>query len=66
MERFIFTSKILPSNAFKYDTFMAYEYSLKRLNTERLDLYLIHWPSNNHSIWETSYEHGDIGNGKVW
>ncbi len=36
-------SKVLPSNASKAKTIAACERSLKRLNTEVIDLYLLHW-----------------------
>jgi diketogulonate reductase-like aldo/keto reductase len=36
-------SKVLPSNSSKRDTIAACERSLKRLNTDRIDLYLLHW-----------------------
>lgn len=36
-------SKVLPSNASRDGTVKAAERSLKRLNTDRLDLYLLHW-----------------------
>lgn len=36
-------SKVLPSNASKAKTISACERSLKRLNTEVIDLYLLHW-----------------------
>ena len=38
-------SKALPSNAAKRDVIAACEKSLKRLGTDRLDLYLLHWRS---------------------
>ena len=38
-------SKVLPQNASRRETIAACERSLKRLGTERLDCYLIHWPS---------------------
>ncbi len=45
-------SKVLPSNA-SYDlTLRACERSLKRLGTDHLDLYLLHWESR-HPIGET-------------
>jgi diketogulonate reductase-like aldo/keto reductase len=36
-------SKVLPSNASRKATLAACERSLKRLGTDRLDLYLLHW-----------------------
>ena len=36
-------SKVLPSNASRTGTLRACEASLKRLGTERIDLYLLHW-----------------------
>ncbi len=36
-------SKVLPSNASRAKTIAACERSLKRLNTEVIDLYLLHW-----------------------
>ena len=36
-------SKVLPSNASRRGTITACERSLKRLNTDRLDGYLLHW-----------------------
>lgn len=36
-------SKVLPQNASRQGTIAACEQSLKRLGTDRLDLYLLHW-----------------------
>jgi diketogulonate reductase-like aldo/keto reductase len=36
-------SKVLPQNASRAGTVAACERSLRRLNTDRLDLYLLHW-----------------------
>ena len=36
-------SKVLPQNATRRGTIAACERSLKRLRTDRLDLYLLHW-----------------------
>jgi diketogulonate reductase-like aldo/keto reductase len=41
-EMFI-VSKVLPSNASRSRTIAACERSLKRLRTDRIDLYLLHW-----------------------
>lgn len=45
-------SKVLPSNASYDGTLRACKNSLKRLKTDWLDLYLLHWPGN-HPIKET-------------
>ncbi len=37
-------SKVLPSNASRKGTIAACERSLKRLGTDHLELYLLHWP----------------------
>ncbi|HVQ11560.1 MAG TPA: aldo/keto reductase [Methyloceanibacter sp.] len=44
-EMFI-VSKVLPQNASRAGTIAACERSLKRLNTDRIDLYLLHWRGN--------------------
>jgi diketogulonate reductase-like aldo/keto reductase len=40
-------SKVLPHNASLDGTLRAAERSLKRLRTDRLDLYLLHWPGSH-------------------
>jgi diketogulonate reductase-like aldo/keto reductase len=40
---FFLVSKVYPHNASKQGTIAACERSLKRLNTDYLDLYLLHW-----------------------
>jgi len=40
-------SKVLPSNASRRGTITACERSLQRLNTDRLDCYLLHWPGSH-------------------
>jgi diketogulonate reductase-like aldo/keto reductase len=45
-------TKVLPSNASKDGIAAACERSLKRLATDRVDLYLLHWPGR-HPIAET-------------
>lgn len=39
-------SKVLPSNASRAGVQRACENSLKRLSTDRIDLYLLHWPGS--------------------
>jgi diketogulonate reductase-like aldo/keto reductase len=39
-------SKVMPSNASRAGTIKACERSLKYLGTDRLDLYLLHWPGS--------------------
>jgi diketogulonate reductase-like aldo/keto reductase len=45
-------SKVYPHNASRSGTPAACERSLKRLRTDRLDLYLLHWPGS-HPLSET-------------
>lgn len=40
-------SKVLPSNASRHGTTAACEASLKRLGTDHIDLYLLHWPGRH-------------------
>jgi diketogulonate reductase-like aldo/keto reductase len=42
-DKVFLVSKVLPQNATRKGTIAACEQSLKRLNTDRLDLYLLHW-----------------------
>jgi diketogulonate reductase-like aldo/keto reductase len=51
-ESLFLTSKVLPSNASYKGTLAACARSLKRLKTEYLDLYLLHWPGS-HPLEET-------------
>jgi diketogulonate reductase-like aldo/keto reductase len=51
-EEVFLTSKILPRNADREGTVEACQRSLRRLDTDHLDLYLLHWPSS-HPIEET-------------
>ena len=45
-ERIFLVSKVYPQNAGGQRLIDACEGSLKRLNTDRLDLYLLHWPGS--------------------
>src|ERR1041384_6747812 len=40
-------SKVLPSNASRAGTQRACGRSLRRLGTDRLDLYMLHWPGSH-------------------
>ncbi|HYY40165.1 MAG TPA: aldo/keto reductase [Nitrososphaera sp.] len=52
-EEVFLVSKVWPSNASYEDTLMACRRSLRRLKTDLLDLYLLHWPSERYPIEET-------------
>jgi diketogulonate reductase-like aldo/keto reductase len=52
-EDIFLASKVLPSNASYEGTIKSCKNSLKRLKTEYLDLYLLHWPSYQYPIAET-------------
>ncbi len=52
-EEVFLVSKVLPSNASYDRTKKSCRQSLKRLKTDWLDLYLLHWPSGSHPISET-------------
>jgi len=45
-EKVFLVSKVLPSNATYQGTLEACHQSLKRLRTDYLDVYLLHWPSD--------------------
>jgi diketogulonate reductase-like aldo/keto reductase len=45
-DRVFLVSKVLPSNASYAGTLQACERSLKALQTDRLDCYLLHWPGS--------------------
>jgi diketogulonate reductase-like aldo/keto reductase len=51
-ERVFLVSKVLPDNASRKGTIRACENTLKRLNTEHLDCYLLHWPGR-HALSDT-------------
>jgi diketogulonate reductase-like aldo/keto reductase len=46
-------SKVLPQNASRKGTVAACEGSLARLNTDRLDCYLLHWRADYHPLDDT-------------
>jgi diketogulonate reductase-like aldo/keto reductase len=51
-DRVFLVSKVLPNNASYEGTLRACEASLKRLGTDRLDVYLLHW-AGNHPLADT-------------
>ncbi|WP_428490706.1 aldo/keto reductase [Rhodopila sp.] len=51
-DRLFIVSKVLPQNASRGGVAAACERSLKRLNTDRIDLYLLHW-RGGHPLAET-------------
>jgi diketogulonate reductase-like aldo/keto reductase len=55
-------SKVLPSNASYAGTLRACEKSLKRLRTDRLDSYLLHWPGS-HPLTETIHAFEELEKG---
>jgi diketogulonate reductase-like aldo/keto reductase len=56
---------VLPSNASHEGTITACEASLKRLGTDRIDLYLLHWPGR-HPLRETVAAFEDLrASGKI-
>lgn len=52
-DRVFIATKVLPSNASYKGTLAACDRSLKRLRTDHVDLYLLHWWSSQHPIEET-------------
>ena len=54
------TSKVSPKNLHHDDLIEACESSLERLDTEYLDLYLIHWPNENIPTKETFSAMGEL------
>jgi diketogulonate reductase-like aldo/keto reductase len=52
-DRVFIATKVLPSNASRAGTIRACEASLRRLRTDYVDLYLLHWWSSAHPISET-------------
>jgi diketogulonate reductase-like aldo/keto reductase len=59
-DRVFLASKVLPSNASHAGTVRACEASLRRLRTDRLDLYLLHWWSERHPVAETMRAMADL------
>lgn len=49
-DRLLVGTKVSPSNCFKETLIEHCEASLKRLRTDYIDIYMVHWPLNPHSI----------------
>lgn len=52
-EQVFLVSKVLPSNASYERTLKACERSLKRLKSDFIDLYVLHWPSSQYPLKDT-------------
>src|SRR6195256_2831343 len=64
-EEIFLVSKVLPSNASRRGTIAACERSLKRLKTDRLDCYLLHW-RGSYPLAETVAAFDElVGAGKI-
>lgn len=61
-EEAIIGTKILPSNCQPESLRLHCEASLKRLGTEYIDLYMIHWPLNSHSVSRATTDESLISN----
>lgn len=49
-DKIVIGSKVSPSNCYKETMIKHCEDSLKRLQTDYLDIYMVHWPIHSHSI----------------
>jgi diketogulonate reductase-like aldo/keto reductase len=58
-EKIFLVTKVLPSNASRKGMARSCEASLKRLKTDRVDLYLLHW-SGSHPLEETVRGFADL------
>jgi diketogulonate reductase-like aldo/keto reductase len=58
-DKIFLVSKVLPSNASRRGTITACERSLKRLQTDRLDCYLLHW-RGSYPLDETVAAFGEL------
>ena len=59
-DQIFIATKVLPSNASRKGTLAACERSLKRLRTDHVDLYLLHWWSDQHPIGDTMRAMADL------
>jgi len=49
-DRLLIGTKVSPSNCYKKTLIKHCEASLKRIQTDYIDLYMVHWPLHSHSI----------------
>jgi len=61
-EEAIIGTKVLPSNCQPESLRLHCEASLRRLGTEYIDLYMIHWPLNSHSVSRATTDERLISN----
>src|SRR5262245_49209179 len=65
-QRVFLVSKVMPQNASYKGTLRACESSLKRLETDYLDVYMLHWWTGSYPISETMRAMEElVGAGKV-
>ncbi len=61
-DRVVIGTKVLPSNAYPDELVAHCEASLQRLDTEYIDLYIVHWPFNSRSLSFVTDNQGKIEN----
>lgn len=61
-DKFIVGTKILPANCYPDKIPEHCEASLKRLNTDYIDIYMLHWPIHPHSIRHSTTDEQVINN----
>ena len=61
-DRLLIGTKVSPSNCYKETLIEHCEASLKRLQTDYIDLYMVHWPLHSHSIRHFTKDIGIIEN----
>lgn len=61
-ERLLIGTKVSPSNCYRTTLIKHCEGSLKRLNTDYIDIYMVHWPLHPHSISHFTNDIQIIGN----
>ncbi|MEQ6118845.1 aldo/keto reductase [Reichenbachiella sp. MALMAid0571] len=61
-DKLIVGTKISPSNCFPGKIAQHCEASLKRLNTDYIDIYMVHWPIHPHSIRHYTNDEAIINN----